>query len=139
MRRLLVRDVQPLAEYLPVPAGLVQEVDKITVLKDVLDLLGGQEVLDVLGDPRGDASPFAEAFPNLHAPAPHLAAQQQVELVHIVAGGPPFTPVRRYSVPHLVLGDKHPQVFKLLSQFFDAKADKVVVDIHVRPMVKDVQ
>ena len=83
VRRLLAGNVQALAKYLPVAAGLVQKIDEIAVFKDVLDLRRGQEVLDVLGDARGDTAPFTEAFPNLHAPGTHLAAQQKVELIHI--------------------------------------------------------
>ena len=105
MRRLLGGDIQTLAQYLPVAAGLVQQINKIAVLKDVLDLRGGQQVLDVLGDPRGDTAPFAEAFPNLHAPGAHLAAEQKVELVHIVPGSLALTPVHRDPVPYLVLDD----------------------------------
>ena len=41
MRRLLGGDIQPLAEDFPVPARLVQKIDKITVFKNVLDLRGG--------------------------------------------------------------------------------------------------
>lgn len=138
MRRLLGGDVQPLAEYLPVAAGLVQQIDKIAVLKDVLDLRGGQQVLDVLGDPRGDAAPFAEAFPNLHAPGTHLAPQQKVKFVHIVSCGFSLAPVHRDTVPYLVLDDQHTQVFELFPQLFDIKAHQAVVDIHVGTVVKDI-
>lgn len=139
MRRLLVGDIQAFTEYFAVAAGLVQQIDEIAVFKDILNPWGGQQVLDVLGDARGDAAPFAEAFPNLHAPAPHLAAQQKVELVHIVAGSLALAPVHRDTVPHLVLNDQHPQVFELLAQFLDIKTHKTVVDIHVGTVVKDIQ
>ena len=80
MRRLLVGDIQALAEDFPVSAGLVQKVHKIAVFKDILDFRGGKQVLDVLRDPRGDTAPFTKAFPNLHAPRTNLTAQQKVEL-----------------------------------------------------------
>lgn len=45
MCRLLVGDIQALAEDFPVSAGLVQKVHKIAVFKDVLDLRGGKQVV----------------------------------------------------------------------------------------------
>ena len=59
VRRLLVGDIQAFTEYLSVTAGLVQKIDEIAVFKDILDLSGGQQVLDVLGDTRRDTAPFA--------------------------------------------------------------------------------
>ena len=107
MRRLLVGDVQALAEDFSVSAGLVQKVHKIAVFKDVLDLRGGKQVLNILRDPRGDTAPFAKAFPNLHAPGTDLAAQQKVELVHEVPGGFTLIPVLGNTVPYLVLDHQH--------------------------------
>ena len=115
VRRLLVGDVQALTEYLAVAAGLVQQIDEIAVFKDVLDLCGGQQVLDILGNTRRDTAPFTKAFPNLHAPGAYLAPQQQVELVHIVSCGLALVPVDGDTVPHLILDDQHPQVFELLA------------------------
>lgn len=45
VRRLLVGDIQAFTEYFAVAAGLVQKIDKIAVLKDVLDLRRGQQVV----------------------------------------------------------------------------------------------
>ena len=45
MRCLLAGNVQTLAEYLPVAAGLVQKIDEIAVFKDILDLRGSQQVV----------------------------------------------------------------------------------------------
>ena len=53
MCRLLAGDIQALAEDFPVSAGLVQKVHKIAVFKDIFDLRGGKQVLDVLRDSRG--------------------------------------------------------------------------------------
>ena len=103
MCRLLVGDIQALAEDFPVSAGLVQKVHKIAVFKDVLDLRGGKQVLNVLRDPRGDTAPFTKAFPNLHAPGTNLAAQQKVELVHEIPGRFALIPVLGNTVPHLIL------------------------------------
>ena len=139
VRRLLVGDVQAFTKYLPVTAGLVQQIDKIAVFKDILDLRGGQKVLDVLGDPRGDTAPFTKAFPNLHAPGTYLATQQKVELVHIVSCGLALAAVHRDTVPHLILDDQHPQVFELLAQLLDIKAHKAVIDIHVGTVVEHVE
>ena len=45
MGRLFGRDVQPLTENGPVAAGLVQQIDKVAVFQDVLDLRGAQQVV----------------------------------------------------------------------------------------------
>ena len=139
MRRLLVGDIQALAEDFSVSAGLVQKVHKIAVFKNVLDLRGGKQVLDVLRDPRGDTAPFAKAFPNLHAPGTDLAAQQKMELVHEVPGGFALIPVLGNTVPSLVLDHQHTQAFELLSQLLDIEADNAVVDIHIGTVVKNIQ
>lgn len=139
MRRLLVRDIQALAENFSVSAGLVQKVHKIAVFKDVLDLWGGKQVLDVLRNSCGDTAPFAKAFPNLHAPGTNLAPQQKVELVHEIPGGFTLIPVLGNTVPYLVLDHQHTQAFELLSQFLDIEADNAVVDIHVGTVVKNIQ
>ena len=139
VRRLLVGDIQALTEYLSVIAGLVQKIDEIAVFKDILDLRRGQEVLDVLGDTCRDTTPFAKAFPNLHAPGTYLAAQQKVELVHLVPCGLALAAVDGDAVPHLVLDDQHPQVFELLAQFLDIKAHKAVIDIHVGTVVEHIE
>lgn len=49
-----------------VPCRLIEHQDKVAVLKDVLDLLRSQQVLDVLGNTAGYAAPFPEPFPDLH-------------------------------------------------------------------------
>ena len=139
MRRLLVGDIQTLTEDFSVSAGLVQKVHKIAVFKDILDLRGGKQVLNVLRDPRGDTAPFAKAFPNLHAPGTNLAAQKKVELVHEVPGGFALIPVLGNTVPHLVLDHQHTQAFELLSQLLDIEADNAVVDIHIGTVVKNIQ
>ena len=139
MCRLLIGDVQTLAEDFPVSAGLVQKVHKIAVFKDVLDLRGGKQVLDVLRNSRGDTAPFAKAFPNLHAPGTNLAAQQKVELVHEIPGGFTLIPVLGNTVPYLVLDHQHTQAFELLSQLLDIEADNTVVDIHIGTVVKNIQ
>lgn len=43
--KLVRGNPQLLRQNLPVPLGLVQHVDKIRVLKDILDLTGGQQVV----------------------------------------------------------------------------------------------
>ena len=103
MCRLLVGDIQALAEDFPVSAGLIQKIHKIAVFKDVLDLRGGKQVLDVLRDPRRDSAPFAKAFPNLHAPGANLTTQQKVKFIHEVPGGFTLIPVLGNTVPYLVL------------------------------------
>ena len=45
IRKLVRGNSQLFRQNLPVPLGLVQHVDKIRVLKDILNLTGGQQVL----------------------------------------------------------------------------------------------
>ena len=139
MRRLLVGDIQALTEDFSVSAGLVQKVHKIAVFKDVLDLRGGKQVLDVLRNSRGDTAPFAKAFPNLHTPGTNLASQQKVELVHEVPGRFALIPVLGNTVPHLILDHQHTQAFELFSQLLNIEADNAVVDIHIGSVVKNIQ
>ena len=62
---LMRRNAEPGCEDFPVPGGLIEHVDKVGVLKDVLHLAGGKQVLDVLGDPCWHTAPFPETLPNL--------------------------------------------------------------------------
>ena len=42
--------------------------------------------------------------------------------------------VYRYSVPYLVLDDKHTDFFKLCTEFLNIKADKAVMNVNVCPV-----
>src|SRR5699024_2360573 len=64
---LMRRNAEPGCENFSVPGGLIEHVDKVGVLKDVLHLAGGKQVLDVLGDPCWHTAPFPETLPNLDA------------------------------------------------------------------------
>ncbi len=48
--KLVRGDAQLPCQNLPVPACLVEHIYKVRVLKDVLNLPAGKQVLDVLGD-----------------------------------------------------------------------------------------
>ena len=43
------------------------------------------------------------------------------------------------TIPHLILHDEHTQLFELLSQLFNVKADKAVIQFHIRLMVEHSQ
>ena len=58
------RDVQRFREDLPVAGCLVQKVNEVGVLKDVLNLTGSQQILDILGDPGRNPAPFSEPLPD---------------------------------------------------------------------------
>ena len=62
-----------------------------------------------------------------------------MELVHVVARCLVLGAVDGNSVPHLILHDQHTELFELLAEFADVIADKAVVDIHIRPVIEDVQ
>ena len=101
--KLVRADVELLRQYLPVPGCLIEHIDEVAVLKDVLNLAGGQQVLDILGDAGGDAAPFPKAFPDFHAPTCKFPLQKQVELIAVVAGGLASRPVDGDTVPHLIV------------------------------------
>ena len=50
VRHLLRGDIELLRKDSPVTRRLVEHDDEVAVLKDVLDLPAGKQVLDVLGD-----------------------------------------------------------------------------------------
>ena len=79
MRRLLVGDIQALAEDFPVSAGLVQKVHKIAVFKDILNLRGGKQVLNVLRDPRGDIRDIREAHKKDSESAPQTTVADELK------------------------------------------------------------
>ena len=60
------RDIQRSGEDFPVSRCLIQEVDKIAVLKNVLNLSGSQQVLDILRDTGGNPAPFTEPLPDFN-------------------------------------------------------------------------
>ena len=62
-----------------------------------------------------------------------------MELVCIVPGGFSGTAVGGHTPPHGILHDEHTQLFELLAQLLDVKADDAVIDIHVGVVVKNVQ
>ena len=134
------RNAEPGCENFPVPGGLIEHVDKVGVLKDVLHLAGGKQVLDVLGDPCWHTAPFPETLPNLDAVRRGLfLLKQQVELVQITPGGLARGAVGRYAAPDLILDDMHAQLLELLAQRLDVIADKAVGDVHVGLAVKDAE
>ena len=138
--QLVGRDVELLGQDLPVTACLVQHVNEVAVFKDVFDLPGGQQVLDVLGNARRDAAPLPESLPDLHGVGGGLLfLEQQMEFIDVVAGASAFRPVGGHATPDLVLDDEHAQLFQLLAQFLDVKANQAVLDIHIGPVVEDIE
>ena len=110
-------NIELFGEDLPVSAGLIEHIDVVAVFKNVLDLAGGKQVFDVLRDAGGDATPFAESFPDFHRVCRCLFLfQKQMELVNIVARGLVRLAVDRNPVPHLILDDKHPDLLELLAK-----------------------
>ena len=59
------RNVELLREDRPVARCLRQQIDEVRVFKDILDLVAGQQILDVLGDAGRYTAPFAKALPDL--------------------------------------------------------------------------
>ena len=138
--KLLRRNAQPLRQNLPVAGGLVEHIDEIAVLQDVLDLRGGEQVLGVLGGPRGHPAPLSKPFPNLGAVRRSLLLlQQKVELIHEIPGGASDSPVDGDRIPHRVLDNKHPRLFQVFAQALDVEADQPVADVHRGAVVEEVE
>ena len=62
-----------------------------------------------------------------------------MEFVTVEPRGFPAVAVVCDASPHLVLYNEHSQLFELLAQLPDVVADKAVVDVHVGPVVEQVQ
>ena len=67
IRKLVRADIQLLCKNLSVTYRLVEHVDKIRVLKDILNFLGSKKILYVLGDSSRNSSPFSETLPDLNS------------------------------------------------------------------------
>lgn len=138
--QLVGRDVELLGQDLTVPACLVQHVDEVAVFEDILDLPGGKQVFDILGDARRNAAPLSESLPDLDRVGGGLfLLEQQMEFIDVITGASAFRPVGGHAAPDLVLDDEHAQLLQLLTQFLDVKADQAVLDIYVGPVVEDVE
>ena len=62
--------------------------------------------------------------------------EKQMELINIVSGRFMQRPVDRHTVPHLILHDQHPKLFKLFSQILNIKTDNPVIQFHVGTVVE---
>ena len=62
-----------------------------------------------------------------------------MKLIHIVASGLACAAVGRHAAPHLVLHDEHADLLQLLAKLLDVIADKAVVDVHIGPVIEQVQ
>ena len=52
-------DIQLLGKNLSIATGLVQHINEVAVLKDILNLTAGKQVIDVLCDAGGNTAPFS--------------------------------------------------------------------------------
>ena len=119
---------------------LVEHINKIAVLKDVLDFPACEQILDVLGDACGYAAPFSEPLPDLDAVCCGLFLfQQEVELVYIVPGVLFAVAVDGNAVPDLILDDEHTQFFQLFAQLFDIETDNSVIQLHIGLVIEHSQ
>ncbi len=137
---LMRTDIQLFRKDLAVARRLVEHIDEIRVLENILDLMGGEQVLHVLRNAGRDTAPFAEPLPDLDRIGCGLfLLEEQMELIHIVPGRPPLAAVGSDTAPYLVLDDEHADLLELLSEFLDVIADEPVVDVHICPVVEQVQ
>ena len=72
-------------------------------------------------------SPFTESLPDFHAVCCRLLfLQEQMELVHVVAGRLMLGAVDGHTVPDLILHNEHPKLLELLSELLDVIADEAI-------------
>ena len=75
-------DSKLLRENLPVALRLIEHIDEVRVFKDVLNLTGSQQILDVLRQSCGYPAPFTKAFPDFNAVGRSLFLfQKQMKLI----------------------------------------------------------
>lgn len=102
--------------------------------------MAGQKIFYILGDAGGDAAPLSEALPNFDGIGCRLLLlQKQMELVHIVAGSFTGRSVGCDTAPYLVLYDQHAELFQLLAELFDVIADQPVINVHIGPVVEQIE
>ena len=108
-------------------------------IKDVLDLLRRKQVLDILGDARGNAAPFSKTLPYLGAVLCRLFLfQQKMKLINVIASDLLFLTVCGNSVPHGILNDQHTDLFELVAKLLNIEADNTIAHINVGAMIKEV-
>ena len=138
--KLVRGNPQLLRQNLPVSLGLVQHVDKIRVLKNILDLTGGQQILYILCQAARYAAPFTESFPDFHAETSGLAFQKEMEFVDIEPGRLMFGAVGGDTVPHGILHNEKPDLFQGLAQRFELEAEyPMVVHVNVGTVIEHIQ
>ena len=138
--QLMGADVQLLGQNLPVTVGLIEHIHKVRIFKNVRYFGTCQKVLHILRNGCRQPAPFAEALPDFNGIGRRLSFfQQKVEFIDIVPRGFSRAAVCRHAAPHGILNDEHPQLFELLTELLDVKADYAVVDVHIRPMVEHIQ
>ena len=133
-------DIQLVRQNLPVTGGLVEHDNKVRIFKDILHLAAGEQVFDVLRNSGRNPAPFSETLPDFYGIGSRLFLfQKKMELIHIVASGFTLSTVLCHPSPNLILDNQHPDFFQLLSKLFDVIADEPVFNIHVRPVIEQVQ
>ena len=138
--KLMWTDIQLVCQNLPVTGGLVEHDNEVRIFKNILDFTRRKQVFHVLRNSGRDTAPFAEPLPDFYGVGGRLfLLQKKVELVHIVAGGFALAAVFGHTPPNLILDNEHPDLFQLLAQFFNVVADKPVFDVHIRPVIEQVQ
>ena len=97
-------NIQLFGQDRTVAGSLVEHIQKVAVLEDIFHLAGGQQILHVLRNAGRDAAPLTEPFPDLHGIGRRLfLAEQQMEFVHVVAGGLACVTVGRDTAPDLIV------------------------------------
>ena len=131
------RNIQLFCKNLSVPGSLIQHQDKIRVFKDIFNFPRCKQILDILCNTCRDTTPLTESLPNFHTVCCCLFFfQQQMKLINIISGTLTCRAVDCYSIPDLILHNKHPQFFQLFSKVFNVKADHTVIQFHVCSVIK---
>ena len=125
-------NVKCFGENLPVPAGLVEHVYKVTVLKYVLYLAGREQIFYILSNPGWNSAPFPKTFPYFYRVSCGLFFfEKQMKFITVEPGMFMGIPVFRDPPPHLILDNEHSQLFQLFSQIFNVETYQTVIQIDV--------
>ena len=61
-----------------------------------------------------------------------------MKFIDIVAGDFSFCTVACYSVPDVILNNQHTDLFQLIAQFLDVKADDTVVEVDIGSVIEQI-
>ena len=61
-----------------------------------------------------------------------------MKFIDVIACDLAFRTVQCHSVPHVILNDQHSDLFQLIAQFLDVKADDTVVEVDIGSVIEQI-